>query len=203
MSFISRKKIVVVFVITLILAGSSLFLNSKDSSNQSIRTVNIQGLYKAYSDTDSLDASADIILVGSPIKEFTERESVTTKYSDGELQAFYTLSEFKIEKVIKNESELDLENEKIMKVIEPIALVDFPGETVKMTLGNYVEMHPNNTYLIFIKQSLPGHYGIINMNNGKFNLDDAEKVKKDFNGSGSELNQKLKEEFIEMYELNK
>lgn len=197
-------KITVSFVLLSIITIGSIFYFTKDRGNSpAYRTVSSHGVIAGYSNLNDMEKNAHIIVVGYPTQDFLNREFVTTKYSDGEIQDYYTLTDINIEKVIKNNSSLDLEKDKSMRVIEPVVIIDDAnGDKTKLTLNDYVEMQTNTSYLLFIQETLPGVFGIMNFENGRFITDKASANSKGVSGFSSDLHEQLKTEAFEKYGLN-
>lgn len=133
----------------------------------SVREVNTHADYRGYSTGEELFSNAQLIVIGSPIKEFEEREMIIKTFENGTPMDFYTLTEIKVEKVIKG-SEEDATN---LKVIEPIVLKQTLSGKEKLSIEDYTEMKNGSSYMIFMKKNMYGHYGVMNLQSGKFNLD--------------------------------
>lgn len=141
-----------------------------ESATDSMRTVDIQANYIGYETADKLSQGADIILVASPIDDFTNRDHQSTKYEDGTLQDFSTLTKLNIERIIKQPEGINIGSQ--MEVIEPVSIItEADKQQTKVTVGGYREMKQGRRYIMFLKNNGMGGYSIINMNNGKFNLD--------------------------------
>ncbi|MFC9542487.1 hypothetical protein ACFTQ7_21835 [Lysinibacillus sp. NPDC056959] len=141
-----------------------------ESATDSIRTVDIQANYIGYETADELSQGADIILVASPIDDFTNREHRSTKFEDGTLQDFYTLTKLNIERIIKQPEGINIGSQ--MEVIEPVGIItEADKQQTKVTTDGYREMKQGRRYIMFLANNGMGGYSIINMNNGKFNLD--------------------------------
>ncbi|WP_438434899.1 hypothetical protein [Gorillibacterium sp. sgz500922] len=164
----------------------------------SVKTVSVQANYMGYTNSADLEKSAEIILVGRPLKKLEDRQKVETAYSDGTLQDFYTLTELEVEKVLKNTTSENIRAGKTFVAIEPIVMDQGLTGKTKLTLEDYSEMKENHHYLLFLKAGSPGIYGVINMNNGKFDLDQPEIMA---NKSHSDIGEKLKADFMKKYDL--
>ncbi len=135
------------------------------------RQVRTFANYVKYPNVDALDNAADIVLVGIPLQDFLGRQHVTTRFADGTVQDFYTLTDVKVEKVIKKPSDLALEDSQTFRVIEPVGLIEEKNGKVKILDEDYQELKQGKKYILFLKSNGAGGYSIINMNLGKFNLD--------------------------------
>lgn len=164
----------------------------------SVKTVSVQADYMGYTNSADLEKAAEIILVGRPIQKLEDRQKIETAYSDGTLQDFYTLTELEVEKVLKNTTSENIQTGKTFVAIEPIVMDQGLTGKTKLTLEDYSEMKENHHYLVFLKEGSPGKYGVINMNNGKFDLDQPEIPA---NKSHSDIGEKLKADFLKKYDL--
>ncbi|WP_172194852.1 hypothetical protein [Saccharibacillus qingshengii] len=174
----------------------------KKDRDHGLKRVNAEASYIGFEDIDALENDADVIVVGTPILPFEKREHEATYYEDGFIQNFYTLTDFKVEKVIKD-PEQAVQNEKI-KFIEPISIVtNENGQKVIYSIADYQEVQQGEKYLVFLKNNGLGNYSVINMNNGTFDLNENEE--NSFNAleiEGDPVHEKLKNEALEEYDLN-
>ncbi|KMY49982.1 hypothetical protein [Peribacillus loiseleuriae] len=141
-----------------------------ESATDSIRTVDIEANYFVYETVDKLSQGADIILVASPIDDFANREHRSTKFEDGAIQDFYTLTNLNVEHIIKQPKGMNIGSQ--MQVNEPVSIItEADKQQTKVTVEEYREMKQGRRYIVFLKNNGMGGYSVINMNNGKFNLD--------------------------------
>ncbi|MBK5442205.1 MULTISPECIES: hypothetical protein [unclassified Peribacillus] len=59
-------------------------------------------------------------------------------------------------------------------IIELISLIDRI-----LTTEHYKELEKDNTYVLYLNKNTYGEYSVINMNNGRFNLDKEEEFKEE------------------------
>lgn len=145
--------------------GASLVEEEPTYSN----TVSISTNSIRFNTVDNLDQVAELIIVGTPTETFENRKHVITNYDDGAIQDFYTLTEIKIDKILKKPEEFSEEQETI-SIIEPVSL---DGDT-KLTSDGYVELQKGDQSIIFLMKNTFGDYSIINDNLGKFSLNHKE-----------------------------
>ena len=180
-----RKRTVILIALAAIILIASCFYYFV--IYHSVRTVSIQADYKGYSTGEALFSGAELVVIGSPIKDFEDREmQVTTFSTTGAIEDFYTLTEIKVEKVLKGSVESP-----ILKVIEPIALNQTLTGREKIAFEDYTEMKNGSQYLIFMRRNTKGQYSVINMQAGKFNLDQTDQS--DFSKE-NKIKQKIFEE---------
>lgn len=160
----------------------------------SVTEISVHASYVTYDSEKELSDAADIILYGYPIDKFEERKHVNKYMSDGSLYDFYTLTKFEVKKVIKNSTELTINKKDLFDVIEPVGFIQEADGKKIFEIDSYKAMKEKNNYLVFLKSNNKGGYGIINMSNGKFILDDKNNMKEN-----DDKNLKLKNEVIKKY----
>ncbi|MFS0724384.1 hypothetical protein [Paenibacillus sp. 1P07SE] len=132
--------------------------------------MSIETFYFKQRSVEDLEREADVILKGTPKNRFADREHVTTTFSDGTVQDFYTMTQLSVSEVVKKPAELDVKAGDDFIVAEPIGYMDPAAKTGKVTPNDYVELKKGNEYLIFLKANDEGTYFVMNLNLGKFDL---------------------------------
>ncbi|MDR4999720.1 hypothetical protein [Brevibacillus parabrevis] len=155
-----------VVLVIIVLTGFGSFSKGKET----VETISLEAHYITYNSAEELD-KADLILIGTPIADFSEREHQTSYYFDGSLEDFYTNTEIQVEKIIKSPNDFELDNSDTFSVIEPVGLVEMDGAK-KVTIDGYREMKKGEKYIMFLNKNAYGKYSIINNDLGKFNLDE-------------------------------
>lgn len=162
----------------------------------------MQANYMKYDDINDLDQDAQVILICTPLKDFLDREHIVTRYSDGHLQDFYTLTDVRIQKIIKKPADVKLEVGQTLQIIEPVSVLD-QGKSgkVKVATENYQELRKASKYILFLMKGGIDKYGVINMNLGKFNLDgtDLDDLGNEDKPLEREKKLKFKKEVIKKY----
>jgi archaellum component FlaF (FlaF/FlaG flagellin family) len=142
----------------------------------SIKEINIDGNFVTYDSEKELNDAADIILYGSPVNKFEDREHVNKKNADGVLKDFYTITKFKVKKILKNSTSQQININDLFNIIEPITLIqEIDGKKI-IQIDSYNAMEESNKYIVYLKSNGNGGYSVINMSNGKFNMDKDEKT---------------------------
>ena len=165
------------------------------SITDTMPTVSIQAKYIGYDTADEIGQDAQIILIASPVDAFADRVHENTYYDDGAIQDFSTYTNLKIERVIKQPEGMNIGDQ--MKVIEPVSI--FTGTDKKETrisFEGYREMKQGKRYVVFLKNNGMGGYSVINMNNGKFNLDGGDPLDTPTDRHEKEFKEKLKNDVI-------
>ncbi|WP_195575560.1 hypothetical protein [Paenibacillus sp. 1001270B_150601_E10] len=178
-----RKNITIIsLVLTLILAAACYYFFAIYNS---VRTVHVSSDYVGYSTGKELFNHAELVVIGSPIKDLEDRELHIEELPKGFVADIATFTEMNVEKVLKG-SEEDAIN---LTVIEPIGVYQtFKGKK-RIAYEGYTEMKKGSKYLIFMKKNSYGQYSVINMQSGKFNLDGADS--EDISGEKSFNKQKM------------
>ena len=155
-------------LLTLIISGGIYYYNVYNS----IKVIDIHANYVTYDTEEALNNNADIILYGSPVNKFEDREHVNRENKDGYIEDFYTITEFNVEKVLKNSTTLQINEKDLFNIIEPIGLVQQIGGKKVLQMNSYESMEENTKYIVYLKSNKNGGYSVINMANGRFNMDE-------------------------------
>ncbi|WP_342575740.1 hypothetical protein [Paenibacillus sp. FSL M8-0142] len=156
--------------------------------------------YIAFDTIEELDQAADVIVIGSPIKDFEDREHMAQYFEDGMIQDFYTMTELRIEKVIKQPDGIDIGE--MMELIEPLSIIEESGnQKTKIIMDDYRELKKGSRYILFLKDNTFGQYSIINMNNGKFNLDNTDDSDMPMGQQDLAFKTSLKNQVLRKYDL--
>jgi len=156
--------------------------------------VNLDAGYIGFGDLDALEEHSDIIAVGTPVLPFEERENTTSRYDDGVMQDFATITDFAVDTVIKDPGQI-VQNGQVT-FYEPIAFADrMDGSKALFSIADYRELQYGNRYVVFLSDNGHNGYGIINMNNGTFNMDKSDRT------SGDPTHHKLMTQIFGKYDL--
>ncbi|MCY7484237.1 hypothetical protein [Paenibacillus alvei] len=161
--FKHKNKILITLSIVLVFGLSYYFF----MFNSYHGVVNAQSLYIGADNASDLVDMSDLIIVGTPIEEFDEREHKVTYFYTSAIQDFYTITEMKVEQVLKGNWD-----ESTLPVIEPISYIQSIDGKRKLTSNDYTEMEKGKKYLVVLSKNTQGNYSVINMDNGKFELDE-------------------------------
>jgi hypothetical protein len=108
-------------------AFSSHFMNSSK-----IKTISLDGNYVTIENVAQLVDQAEVIVLGTQLDEFTNRIHKETRYGDGSLEDFYTITDLKVEKFIKNVDNLSLNSSNILPVVEHVGLTNEKSGKINM-----------------------------------------------------------------------
>ncbi|MBN7774464.1 hypothetical protein [Clostridium aminobutyricum] len=165
---IKNKKIVFI-VFGLFLCFSLYYFGVYNS----ISDVTIASSYKSYDDISSLDKGAELIVIGSTAQDFEDREHKATFFDDGTLEDFYSLTNIKVNKVLKGAD--GIKNGDNLNIIEPASIIQTVEGKQRLLRDDYQPLEKNKNYILFLKKNDNGQYSIINMNLGKLDLADKDK----------------------------
>ncbi|RJQ32755.1 MAG: hypothetical protein C4589_00370 [Peptococcaceae bacterium] len=185
------KKVFVIGLALVMFLAFYIYYIYMSNINKPITQVTILGDYMSYSNADDLEKNADLIIVGTPLKEFSECTPTITYNEFGRYDNFYTVSDIRISKILKGQYQSDtipvLQNAAIDKK-ENIMLVD----------EGYSVMKKGKKYLLFLKKSpLEGYY-ILGINEGKHSVDNSDVKEKEVAENDSHYKD-IKQEVLKKY----
>ncbi|MGY3714992.1 hypothetical protein ACWE42_05670 [Sutcliffiella cohnii] len=152
-------------------------INDKENINhKEIKEINVEGNYYNLSDSNELESISDIILVATPTQPFLDRKHENRFSDDGSLEDYFTRTEVKINKVLKNDSDLNLKMGELFEIVEPAVglITNSFGELIKITTGPYNELQKDGEYLIFLTKNDFNDYAVSYNTLGKYNIDDTD-----------------------------
>ncbi|MEC0180655.1 hypothetical protein P4H61_03980 [Paenibacillus peoriae] len=176
MTFNKKIKLgISVLAIGAFIASGSLFFTSTNASpnfsEMNTPKISLEASYIDYKTVSELDSNAELIVIGTPLQEFDDRQHIVTSFEDGTIQDFYTLTNIKIDKVIKSPEGTALNVEEPLSIVEPISYIDDAGGKKKIAYEDYTELKQNEKNIIFLKKNTQGQYSVINMDLGKFAIE--------------------------------
>lgn len=145
-----------------------------------------------------LDENVDLVVIGSAVDDFLDRDHEVTTYEDGYVQDFYTRTKIKIDKILKNTSQFP-EDQKELTLLEPVSL----DQGQKLTRDNYIELQKDDPSVIFLKKNSFGDYFLVNRNRGKVSLTEEDPQLSIQTLKPVELSeyQKFRNETLDFYQL--
>lgn len=165
--------------ILMILIGCSTVKNVEADPETLVRIVT-QGNYIQYEEENELFDAADLIVIAKANKSFKDRAHVVVLTSDANtppmIADFFTRTEITIAGVLKQPDSSSLSKNDKIKIIEPISLMKNESDIKIITVENYVEIEEGKYYIIYLKNNTYGEYGVINMNNGRFNIEGDDNI---------------------------
>lgn len=183
---------------------SMAFINSSTASKSSVSDnskISLHASYIDYETVNALDSDAELIVIGTPLKNFDNREHVVTNFDDGAVQDFYTLTDIKVDKIIKAPESSTLKTDEDLTIIEPISYIESDQGKRKITYEDYTELKQNEKSIIFLKQNTQGVYSVINMDLGKFPLSDTSEISRSLTSEEHNSKEEFRKEVLEKYDL--
>lgn len=157
-------------------------LQTSTNEAKEVERVVTHGNFVEYETEAELFADAELVVIASTNEDFMDREHIV-KYVPGSdeeeglpkaIEDFYTKTSITVERVLKQPASNKVEETEKMSVIEPIALLE-DGSKI-LSVENYHEILKGRQYIIYLKKNTKGEYGVINMNNGRFNLESTDQI---------------------------
>lgn len=157
-------------------------LQTSTNEAKEVERVVTHGNFVEYETEAELFADAELVVIASTNEDFMDREHIV-KYVPGSdeeeglpkaIEDFYTKTSITVERVLKQPASKKVEETEKMSVIEPIALLE-DGSKI-LSVENYHEILKGRQYIIYLKKNTKGEYGVINMNNGRFNLESTDQI---------------------------
>lgn len=181
---------------TLVLILATLAVSYWVVIYNSVSEVTANATYNYPRNFDELEQSSSIILIGTPTQDFQKREHKINYFESGDIKDFYTLTEIKVEKVLKQPQGSTLVDSQMIKIAEPISLEQTIMGKFKLTVDNYQELQKSSKYLLFITINDHGKYWLRGGFLGKYNLDHTDTTDKQ-----NEKKIKFKEDISKKYQL--
>ncbi|MGM0847322.1 MAG: hypothetical protein ACQEUT_20480 [Bacillota bacterium] len=156
------KKLLLFVLLSLLMAACT---NKTNSSSQTIEVSRGSADYEVYDSLEELETDSDLIVKGQLVGE----PSIQKEYQNGVHIYSVRKSEVMIEEVFKGQVS---EGETII-VYEP----GFVQGDILDTIEGYVPMYKSGNYLLFLSEHPGGEFVVLG-DQGKYNLNIKEKVKK-------------------------
>lgn len=168
MQKISKVVILTLSIGTILGTGMLFYFNSPDklADNHIVLEAKTDGYYT----TEELEAASPIIVKGTKTKEGLS-ESVNNQF--GEPLALYTMSSFRIDSIIKNDTNVDLNINDEIPILENEA--EYNGKIYHN--AGYNKMKENNKYILLLNYYEDVNYYIPTaVTFGKVPLDESEPI---------------------------
>jgi hypothetical protein len=193
------KKTAIVLIGITVLFGSIYFINKNEGSQ--VESVSMSSKHEGFSSLEELEQDSEIIIIGK--KESSENfvDKVSEGPEKGTINIFYTLSDVKVSKVLKNTT--DKEINKSLTVLERGAFdTNVLGKKQYIHVEGYELMKENKKYLLFLRESesdpsqyiIKGvYYGKIPLETNDFEMSEDGKVKMIFKDIAESARKKYKD----------
>lgn len=138
----------------------------------SVTEVEASASYLGFDDVNSLTEDAELVALVTPTKDFLDREHVIKTYETGAIEDFYTLTDINVSKVFKGDKAIS----RNLEIVEPISLLQTLEGKYKINMEGYTEMEKGKEYVVFLRKNYMGNYAIINMAEGKFEIEEIKSL---------------------------
>lgn len=142
----------------------------KQHSKDDIVRIQVHANYERYDQVDLADKSADLIVLAHPTKALEKRKATIHELNNGIISDFYTYTDLKVEKVLKQDPKMALKENADLQVLEPIALGQADGNAALYQYEGYSAMEADQSYIVFLKKNSYGNYSVMNMSLGRIDL---------------------------------
>jgi len=167
------------------------------NKNEQIQELIVYGDHLLYANANELEKNADLIIIGHTQKDFKEFPGTINYNENGRYSDYYTVTDLKITKVIKGQYPKDT-----IFVTQRAALDK--DKNILIINEDCSIMEKGKLYLLFLKKlDLKDTYGIMSINQGKFNIDNTDtKEKEKEKGESGVQYRNLKEDVLKKYKDN-
>ncbi|WP_037285632.1 hypothetical protein [Saccharibacillus sacchari] len=200
----SRWTIYAVLIAILLTSGGLFYFNHQKSENEQASlpytdVIEFSSSTWLFDTPKELDEVVDLVIVGSAVTDFSERDHQITTYEGGEIQDFYTKTKVRIDRILKKPTDF-AEDQTEMTILEPVSIEN--GQ--KLTRDNYIELQKDDQSIIFLKKNSFGDYFLVNRNRGKISLLDEDPQLSIQTFEESELSEyeKFRNEALDFYKLS-
>lgn len=150
------------------------------NSNEKIEVLDSK--YEGFSNFESLDERAEIIVIGTKVSE--KKSFLSRSMTTNEVLSGHTPATFNITKVIKNsDDDVNIAVDNEIEIMEHVYIHD---NTI-YSYNGYKKMTENDEYMLFLMPEQDNIYAIYGLNEGKVPLahDDVELLKTDEENNSS------------------
>lgn len=185
-----RKRLLSILVCFFIgLVGLYLYLE------QQTQVVVWGANYKVYESVDEIEKDSDLIVIGRPI----DKSNHIVLREDGTVEEGYTITKFKINKVISNTTNINRNNIQDISLIEPYFIYDEIIGQKLISIEGYEPMDKQEKYILFLTLNKEGdNYFINGLSQGKHNINGNNHSKKHkYHDDNSDLDKKVLEKFYD------
>lgn len=182
-------------LVSILLFGCASHQDTEQTASNTPTDVVLDAKTDAYDTIEELENASDLIVIGTKKEEL---KSAVERDEAGNFKDAYTISSFRISKIIKNEVH---EKNETISILESEAYDEVKNESLH--IGGYENMIEGNTYILYLRKSEDGYYIPRAVTTGKVALTKSE-INKRFTGDIAEDEKTLHKQIQEKYkdELN-
>nr|WP_323680880.1 hypothetical protein [Listeria marthii] len=190
-----KKTIIGIVVVFLLSAGG--YMTYQKMKPKPFTEVIAEAKTDGFDNEEELSKASNVIVIGSLSKR---GESQVDRDAEGGILAVYRMSDFKIAKVIKNDTKESLAEDNIIPIYENEGHDEKTNTTYHV--AGYEKMENKETYMLFLTYDSDYKYYIpVGVNFGKMNVDSEKET--ELYGDDSDIQEeeinKVQEETLDTY----
>lgn len=192
-----RKKMTIIAIIAVLLLSVGGYMTYQKMKPKPFTEVAAEAKTDSFANEEELSKASNVIVIGSLSKR---GESQVDRDSEGGILAVYRMSDFKIAKVIKNDTKESLAEDNIIPIYENEGHDEKTNTTYHV--AGYEKMENKETYMLFLTYDSDYKYYIpVGVNFGKMNVDSEKET--ELYGDDSDIQEeeinKVQEEALDTY----
>ncbi|EAF5659242.1 hypothetical protein AJL15_14155 [Listeria monocytogenes] len=194
--FVMKRKITIFGIIIVLLVSVGGYMSYQKMKPKPFTEVVAEAKTDGF-DNEELSKASNVIVIGSLSKR---GESQVDRDSEGGILAVYRMSNFKIAKVIKNDTKESLVEDNIIPIYENEGHDEKTNTTYQV--AGYDKMENKETYMLFLTYDSDYKYYVpVGVNFGKMNVDSEKET--ELYGDDSDIQEeeinKVQEEALDTY----
>ncbi|MDT0002328.1 hypothetical protein QJV14_05030 [Listeria cossartiae subsp. cayugensis] len=193
----NRKKTTILGIIVVLLLSVGGYMTYQKMKPKPFTEVVAEAKTDGFDNEEELSKASNVIVIGSLSKR---GESQVDRDAEGGILAVYRMSDFKIAKVIKNDTKESLAEDNIIPIYENEGHDEKTNTTYHV--AGYEKMENKETYMLFLTYDSDYKYYIpVGVNFGKMNVDSEKET--ELYGDDSDIQEeeinKVQEEALDTY----
>ncbi|MDT0015980.1 hypothetical protein QJV03_02120 [Listeria swaminathanii] len=193
----NRKKTTILGIIVVLLLSVGGYMTYQKMKPKPFTEVVAEAKTDGFDNEEELSKASNVIVIGSLSKR---GESQVDRDAEGGILAVYRMSDFKIAKVIKNDTKESLAEDNIIPIYENEGHDEKTNTTYHV--AGYEKMENKETYMLFLTYDSDYKYYVpVGVNFGKMNVDSEKET--ELYGDDSDIQEeeinKVQEEALDTY----
>ncbi|EEO7552408.1 hypothetical protein G6H54_000779 [Listeria monocytogenes] len=193
----NRKKMTIIGIVVVFLLSAGGYMTYQKMKPKPFTEVVAEAKTDGFDNEEELSKASNVIVIGSLSKR---GESQVDRDSEGGILAVYRMSDFKIAKVIKNDTKESLAEDNIIPIYENEGHDEKTNTTYHV--AGYEKMENKETYMLFLTYDSDYKYYVpVGVNFGKMNVDSEKET--ELYGDDSDIQEeevnKVQEEALDTY----
>ncbi|EAE7960249.1 hypothetical protein LRH74_001034 [Listeria monocytogenes] len=193
----NRKKITIIGIVVVFLLSAGGYMTYQKMKPKPFTEVVAEAKTDGFDNEEELSKASNVIVIGSLSKR---GDSQVDRDAEGGILAVYRMSDFKIAKVIKNDTKESLAEDNIIPIYENEGHDEKTNTTYHV--AGYEKMENKETYMLFLTYDSDYKYYVpVGVNFGKMNVDSEKET--ELYGDDSDIQEeeinKVQEEALDTY----